>query len=90
MRHMRIATLIVLPLALGACSASTFGELEAPPDSITRACATPVTLPEGDLTQAEVEVLWGRDRSALRSCGERHGLLVQHEAGQRLASGLAQ
>jgi len=30
-----------------------------------------VEIPARDLTGAEVEVMWGRDRSALRACGSQ-------------------
>jgi hypothetical protein len=36
-----------------------------------------VALPDRAMTQAEVEVSWGRDRSALRACGSRHAGLVE-------------
>jgi hypothetical protein len=29
------------------------------------------------MTQGEVEVFWGRDRSALRNCAEMHSALVR-------------
>jgi hypothetical protein len=39
-------------------------------------CAEPQQLPERVMTQAEVELAWGRDRAALRFCRDRHGALV--------------
>ncbi|WP_280517652.1 hypothetical protein [Falsirhodobacter halotolerans] len=36
----------------------------------------PQTLPERALTQGEVELAWGRDRGALRECGERMAVLA--------------
>lgn len=39
-------------------------------------CAAPVSLSTRDLTGAEVEILWGRDRSALRACASRHRALA--------------
>ncbi len=66
--------LLCLPLVLTACAASTVAEPRLPP-SLTAPCAAPQTLPERALTRAEVEVLWGRDRGALRSCGERMAVL---------------
>lgn len=60
---------------LTGCAASTSVEPVTIPPSLKAACAAPVVLPERDLTDREVEILWGRDRSALRSCGDRHGAL---------------
>lgn len=34
-------------------------------------CVTPVTLPDRALSDRDVEIYWGRDRSALRECGAR-------------------
>jgi hypothetical protein len=56
---------------LAGCSASISGKPIAPPPSLTAPCARPVALPEGDMTQRSVEVHWGRDRSALRSCADQ-------------------
>lgn len=39
--------------------------------AFTRRCDPPVTLPERDLTDAEIERLWGRDRKNLVDCGAR-------------------
>lgn len=60
---------------LTGCAASTGSEPERPPlpASIAAPCEPPVTLPERALSDQEVEVLWGRDRRALRACGSRHG-----------------
>jgi|GEM_PF-196349 len=66
---------IPLLCVLTACAASTEGKL-APPPSLTVACPAPVALPDRALTQAEVELSWGRDRSALRDCGDRLGALT--------------
>lgn len=70
-------TLLLFPLI--ACGGSRSVEVErpAPAPSLTLPCAAPVSLPDRGLTQGEVEVFWGRDRSALRSCGGRHGGLVE-------------
>lgn len=56
---------------LAACSASTSVKAPAPSPSLTSPCAAPVELPERALTMTEVEVMWGRDRSALRECGSK-------------------
>jgi len=71
---------------LAACGGSTPADLAPPPEALTAACAGPVALPHRDATQAEVERWWGRDRSALRACAERHALLADWAAGQ-LAAG---
>lgn len=48
-----------------------------PPPSLTQPCPAPVDLPQRALNDAEVEVLWGRDRSALRACASRHAALAE-------------
>jgi hypothetical protein len=30
------------------------------------------------MTQAEVETAWGRDRTALRNCGDKHAALADY------------
>jgi len=79
MRRARIPGLMLLLLVLTACAGSRPVEVErpAPPPSLTLPCAGPVALPDRGLTQGEVEVLWGRDRSSLRACGSRHVGLVE-------------
>ena len=57
-------------------------DVAPPPDTLVVPCAQPLGLPMRALTQGEAEVLWGRDRSGLRDCGERHGLLVEWARGQ--------
>ena len=74
--------LIALPWALTACAGSIAGDLEPPPAALVAPCDEPAQLPVRTLTQAEVEVWWGRDRAALRDCGEWHGLLVEWAQGQ--------
>jgi len=39
-------------------------------------CRRPVLLPDGEITQKDVERLWVSDRQALIQCGKRHGALV--------------
>ena len=76
---MRNLLLVLACLFLASCGS---GSVETsllkprPPASMTTPCAGPVALPERALTDAEVEVLWGRDRTALRACGERHAALA--------------
>jgi zona occludens toxin (predicted ATPase) len=56
--------LLCLPVCLlTACGGSISGSPAVAP------CAAPVDLPERALSDRDVEVLWGRDRSALRECG---------------------
>ena len=63
---------LLLPacLLLASCGSTNVDRLDPPP-SLLVPCAAPVRLPERDLTDQDVEVMWGRDRSALRSCGSR-------------------
>lgn len=65
--------LIVVPLALTACSES-IGSVEAPvladpPLGLTTPCKGTVTLPKGELTQSQVEAYWITDRERLVRCG---------------------
>jgi len=77
MPHIRIVTLVGLPLVLTACAASTVAILTiGPPPSLLALCAIPMNLPERALTRAEVEAFWGRDRTALRWCQGRYRVLV--------------
>ena len=65
-------------LALTACGGSKGSDLhQGPPPSLTAPCAAPAALPDRAITQGEAEVLWGRDRRALRACGSRHSGLVE-------------
>ena len=72
-------TLMLLPLlwVLTACTGSTDAEPPVPP-SLLAPCAAPHALPERALSRAEVEVFWGRDRTALRRCGEQIAALAAH------------
>lgn len=45
------------------------------PASLKQACAGVVSIPDRDLTEAEVARLWGKDRAALGVCVKRHGAL---------------
>lgn len=78
---MRIRSLAAVCLAL-VSSACVSGDgavppiQRTPPASLLVRCADPVEIPARDLTGAEVEVLWGRDRSALRACGGQAEALV--------------
>lgn len=46
-------------------------ERPSPPPSLVLPCTTPQRLPEQDLTAAQTEILWGRDRAALLTCKSR-------------------
>lgn len=43
-----------------------------PPAGLTRACDAPAALPSGAMGAGPVERAWGRDRTALAACRERH------------------
>ena len=58
---------------LAACAGSTNYEGPPLPPSLLVPCDAPVELPERALSDQEIEVLWGRDRRALRECGGRFG-----------------
>jgi hypothetical protein len=83
---MRMTMLTGWLCLLAACAGSTPADLSPPPDALLASCAAPLSLPDRDATQAEVERWWGRDRSALRACAARHGGLVAWAEGQ-LAAG---
>lgn len=71
--------MIAVASVLTGCAASTAVEAPVRPDlppSLVTPCAAPVALPERALSDQEVEVAWGRDRSALRACASRHAGLV--------------
>lgn len=72
----KIPALAAAALALTACGGSVATDRLAPPASLTQPCAAPVLLPDRAISQGEAEVLWGRDRRALRACGSRHAGLV--------------
>jgi hypothetical protein len=82
MRHATTLMLAGLLFPLAACSGSTPARPVPPPPSLTAPCAEPVWLPARDMTQAEVETFWGRDRTALRECGDKHAALVAYGAGE--------
>lgn len=74
--------LIALPLALMRSCGSIAADVAPPPDMLVLPCQEPQGLPVRTLTLGEAEVFWGRDRGALRDCGDRHGLLVEWAWGQ--------
>lgn len=78
---MRILSLMLAASLLTGCAAFNRGDggaRLAPPPSLTMPCADPVRLPDRALSDQEIEVLWGRDRAALRACEGRHGALAAH------------
>lgn len=80
---------------LQACAASIQSSTEPPrlaeaPSELTGACATPVRLPERELSQAEVEEFWLRDRQALIDCGlTKEALLAFYQNRDALLRGEA-
>ena len=69
--------LAALPLAVTACAGSTKSGNVKPELAVTQKCKLPVSLPDRDLTQAEVEKFWMRDRKALLECGVTKESLVK-------------
>lgn len=61
----------LLVLMLSGCAASNSAETPLAP------CEPPVTLPDRALSDRDIEILWGRDRDALRTCGERLAALTK-------------
>lgn len=58
--------------ALPACLALAFcGWTPDRAVPVVAPCDLPVDLPDRALNDQEIEVLWGRDRSALRECAGR-------------------
>lgn len=77
MKHAQILTLTVAPFLLTACAASIAGDVQKPSPAMQEPCQAAVVLPLRELSQSEAEVFWGRDRTSLRNCGERYGLLLE-------------
>jgi hypothetical protein len=73
----RILPVVCLPLVLSACFGADTPALREPPASLLVECPDPVAIPHRDLTGREVEIFWGRDRAALRTCADRHSALVK-------------
>lgn len=67
----RWAVILLVP-GCAPPSAEAVNVSVAPPASLTAPCAAPVGLPDRALSDRDIEVFWGRDRSALRACGSRH------------------
>lgn len=74
----RILPVVCLPLVLSGCFGADAPLTEPPPPaSLLVPCSPPVVIPLRDLTATEVELFWGRDRTALRTCADRHGALTK-------------
>ena len=58
-----------LPLALACLCLASCASTSARP--VPPPCDPPVTLPATALDDQQIEILWGRDRTALRICGDR-------------------
>jgi len=77
---MKTLMLIVPLLALTACAGSMPSagiDVDPPAPSLTQPCRSPVRLPEREVTQAEAENYWLRDRRSLVDCASRHNGLTQ-------------
>lgn len=81
---MRTLLLLLPACLLTGCAGSIAANPPAPPPSLTLACAAPVALPERAMSDRDVEIFWGRDRTALRACAERHGALTDWVAATRI------
>lgn len=91
MQHATTPTLIAALSALTACGDSTKSadpasiSVEPPAAAITEPCDEARMLPEGWLTQEQVERLWRADRAAMRDCRRRHERLVAWARGAQEA-----
>lgn len=80
MRTLTLIALLSAPLLSIGCR-DTVDALQPPPAALVDPCRRPQTLPPAGMTQAQAEVLWGRDRAALVDCGDRHRALAQWVSG---------
>jgi hypothetical protein len=74
--------LLCSALVLGGCASFDRHSVLPPvtahiPQSLKQACPGVVTIPERDLTEADVARLWAKDRTSLLICARRHGALVK-------------
>ena len=67
---------LCLLTACGGFSAAKV-EVPAPSSVLTAPCADLQRDPGRALTQAEVEILWGRDRAVAHACSTKHAALVE-------------
>ncbi|WBC28301.1 hypothetical protein DPMD02_36 [Desulfofustis phage LS06-2018-MD02] len=77
---MKILMLIAPLLVLTACAGSMPSadlDVSLPAPSLTQPCRPPLRLPEREVTQAEAEGYWLRDRRSLVDCASRHQGLTQ-------------
>lgn len=68
-------------LGLTACVGSTGSTkvlLTNAPAELLRDCKLPIRLPEKELTQADVEKLWGTDRASLVKCYKKHKKTIDY------------
>lgn len=74
-----------MALALSAAACSTRSdkpvirtEIAMPvlTEDMRRACAGPVAIPKGRLSEKDVVTLWGTDRRELKTCGARLGAVL--------------
>ena len=65
-----------LLLCLSACLLTACG-VSAPARPAVAPCDAPVALPDRALSDRDVEVYWGRDRDALRTCAARLVAVIQ-------------
>lgn len=70
--------LLLVCLCLASCGSISV-ERPRPAPSLLVPCAEPVRLPERGLSDQEVEIFWGRDRDALRSCASKISGLIEWE-----------
>jgi hypothetical protein len=74
--------LLCAVLALPGCASFNRHSVLPPatakiPASLKQACPGVVTIPERDLTEADVARLWAADRKSLLICAKRHGALAK-------------
>ena len=79
---------------LTACAGSTRsnnnlqGVLTPAPAELVVPCASPITLPERELTQAEVERYWLKDRKNLVICKrQKDGVVKYYEKRDKIIQG---
>lgn len=81
--NLRLAAVLAVLLFGAGCQSSSIkwaGEkpmLAKIPASLKQACAGVVSIPDRDLTEADVARLWSKDRKALGECVRRHGALAE-------------
>lgn len=72
-----LAASVCLLQACAASPSSSVGvDLPALPSRLVSVSCKPVVLPDRDVTRAEVEKLWARDRARLSACGYSLGGLI--------------